>query len=111
MKLIHDFSKMDTERLFKILRSFKRPLIGLPLVFGVVPLVPLVRRFPEKLWWMIPLYGIGILFVSGMIATAYGRLIEEIEKRIKTVSNKNLQPIPSSPVDEVNTQDTEPTEV
>ena len=81
MKLIRDYSKMNTELLFKILRSFKRTLIGLPLVFGIIPLVPLVRHFPEKLWWIIPLYGIGILFVSGMIATAYSRLIKEIETR------------------------------
>lgn len=83
MKLIRDFSKMDTERLFRALHSFKRSLIGLPLIFGLVPVVSLVRRFPEKPWWLIPLYGSGILFASGIIATAHGRLVEEIKKRIK----------------------------
>ena len=82
MRLIRDFTQMDTATLCRGLRSFKRTLIGLPVVFAVIPTLGIVALRPAQLWWLIPVYFGGILFVTGLIGTAYGRSVDEIERRM-----------------------------
>ena len=81
MKLIQDFTKHDTSTLFRALRSFRRFLVGLPIVFALVPMLGLVA-LQRQLWWLIPVYFGGILVVTGLIGTAYGRNVREIERRM-----------------------------
>ncbi len=82
MKLIRDFSKYDTPTIFRALRSFRRLLIGYPLLFALIPTIGLVALRPRQLWWLIPVYFAGILFVTILIATAFGRLVDELNKRM-----------------------------
>ena len=83
MKLIQDFTKHDTPTLLQALRSFRRPLIGLPILFALVPMLGLVALRPRQLWWLIPVYFAGILFVTVLQATAFGRIVDELKGRMK----------------------------
>jgi len=83
MKLIRDFTQHDTPTLFRALSSFRRTLIGYPLLFALVPLLGLVALRPRQLWWLIPVYVTGILLVTCIVATAHGRLVKELENRMK----------------------------
>jgi hypothetical protein len=82
MRLIRDFTQMDTATLCRGLRSFKRTVIGLPVLFAIIPTLGIVALRPAQLWWLIPVYFGGILFVTGLIGTAYGRNVREIERRM-----------------------------
>ena len=87
MKLIQDFTQLDTATLFRALKSFKRTLIGFPVVL-TIPAVGIIALKP-KLWWLFPVYVIAILFGSIMIGTAYGRLVAELKKRMAEGSENN----------------------
>ncbi len=79
MKLIQDFTQLDTATLFRALRSFKRFLIGFPVIL-TLPAVGFIALKPQ-LWWLFPVYVIAILFGAVMIGTAYGRLVAELRVR------------------------------
>ena len=79
MKLIQDFTQLDTVTLFRALRSFKRFLIGFPVIL-TIPAVGIIALKPQ-LWWLFPVYVIAILFGAVMIGTAYGRLVAELRVR------------------------------
>jgi len=81
MKLIQDFTQFDTPKLFRALRSFKRTLIGVPVIM-TIPSVGIIALRPD-LWWLFPLYVIAILLGFLVLGTAYGRLVAEIENRMK----------------------------
>ena len=83
MKLIRDFAEHDTNMLFRALRTFNRPLVGLPVIFALIPMLGLVALRPRQLWWLIPVYFAGILVVTCMLATAHGRLVDELKKRVQ----------------------------
>lgn len=83
MKLIRDFTQHDTSTLFRSLRTFSRPLVGLPVIFALIPMLGLVAMRPRQLWWLIPVYFSGIVVVTCMLATAYGRLVNELKKRME----------------------------
>ena len=83
MKLIRDFTQQDTAMLFKALHSFRRPLIGYPLLFALIPMLGLVAMRPRQLWWLIPVYFAGILIVTMLMASAFGRLVDELNRRMK----------------------------
>ncbi len=79
MKPIQDFTQLDTVTLFRALHSFKRFLIGFPVIL-TIPAVGIIALKPQ-LWWLFPLYVIAILFGAVMIGTAYGRLVAELRVR------------------------------
>ena len=81
MRLIQDFTQFDTPKLFRALRSIKRTLIGVPVIM-TIPAVGIVALKPD-LWWLFPLYVIATFFGFLLIGTAYGRLVAEIENRMK----------------------------
>ena len=87
MKLIQNFTQLDTPTLFRALRSFKKTLIGFPVIL-TIPAVGIIALKPQ-LWWLFPVYVIGILFGSVMIGTAYGRLVAELKKRMEQGSENN----------------------
>ena len=90
MKLIQDFTQLDTATLFRALRSFKRFLIGFPVIL-TIPAVGIIALKPQ-LWWLFPVYVIAILFGAVMIGTTYGRLVAELRVReLEKVETVNRQ--------------------
>ena len=87
MKLIQDFTQLDTPTLFRGLRSFKKTIIGIPVIL-TIPAVGIVALKPQ-LWWLFPVYVIAVLFSSIMIGVAYGRLVAEVKKRMEEGSENN----------------------
>jgi hypothetical protein len=82
MRLIQDFTQLETDVLFKGLRSYKRTIIGWPIGFALIPTLGIVALRPS-LWWLIPVYIGGILFVTSLVGTALSRSVVELEKRMK----------------------------
>ena len=57
----------------------------MPMLFAVIPTIGIVALAPTRLWWLIPVYLGGILFVTGILGTAHTRSVHEIEKRMNKV--------------------------
>jgi hypothetical protein len=87
MKLIQDFTQLDTPTLFRALRSFKKTLIGFPVIL-TIPAIGIIALKPQ-LWWLFPIYVLSILFGCTLIGTAYGRLVAELKRRIEEGSENN----------------------
>ena len=82
MRLIQDFAQFETPLLLRGLKSFKRTIIGLPVCFAIIPTLGIVALSPARLWWLLPVYLGGIIFVTVLIGTAFSRNVAEIEKRL-----------------------------
>ena len=87
MTLIQDFTQLDTATLFRVLRSFKRTLIGFPVIL-TIPSVGIIAIKPH-LWWLFLVYVGAITFGSLVIGTAYGRLVDELKTRVEQRSENN----------------------
>ena len=85
MKLIQDFGRFDTPKLIRILIGFRRPLVGYPIIFALIPMVGLVALRPHLhlLWWFIGVYFGSILLLACLMGAAYGRLVAELRRRME----------------------------
>ena len=76
---------MDNSTLCRVLLRFRRQIIWMPVIFAIIPTLGIVALAPPRLWWLIPVYLGGILFITGMLGTARTRIVREIEKRLNKV--------------------------
>ena len=82
MRFIRECKTDDTRELFHKLRAIRLWFVAFPILTSLVPLVPLVIRYPKTLWWTLLVYPGAILVVTAMIAVVYGRVFSELERRM-----------------------------